>query len=159
MDFLCIHPFRDGNGRVSRLLTLLALYHHGFHVGKFISIERVIEQSKESYYESLNKSSLDWHSSKHDVNPWVHYLLGTLISAYKEFEERALNVKRGRGSKTEIIEQTILNQLGEFTLSDILQKCPGISRDMVRNIFKNLSSEKKIVCLGKGQSAKWKKIE
>ena len=157
LDFLCIHPFRDGNGRVSRLLTLLALYQAGYKVGKYISLERIVEQSKETYYESLNKSSQDWHKGKHDCLPWFHYFLTTIVSAYKEFEQRARSTKNHRGAKTELVRQTILNQIGEFSVSDIKRECPGVSRDMVRVIFRQLQTEKKIICLGKGKSAKWKK--
>ena len=157
MDFLCIHPFRDGNGRVSRLLTLLALYQAGYKVGKYISLERIVEQSKETYYESLNKSSQDWYKGQHDVMPWFHYFLSTIVSAYKEFGQRAGSVKNHRGAKTELVRQTILNQVGEFSVSDIERECPGVSRDMVRVIFRQLQKEKKIICLGKGKSAKWKK--
>ncbi|MBF0385301.1 MAG: Fic family protein [Candidatus Omnitrophica bacterium] len=157
LDFLSIHPFRDGNGRVSRLLTLLALYQNGYGVGKYISLERIVEQSKEAYYESLNKSSQDWHKSKHDVMPWVHYFLSAIVSAYREFEQRAGHLKPARGAKTQIISQVILNQLGEFSISDIEQECPGVSRDMIRVVFRQLQDEKKIICLGKGKSAKWKK--
>lgn len=158
LDFLCIHPFRDGNGRVSRLLTLLALYQHGYEVGRYISLERIIEQSKETYYEVLQKSSKQWHDAKHDIEPWLYYFLGTINSAYREFEERAGNIKSPRGAKTQIITQAINSQLGEFSLSDIERDCPGISRDMIRLIFRQLQKEKKIICLGKGQSAKWKRI-
>lgn len=157
-DFLCVHPFRDGNGRVSRLLTLLALYHHGYEVGKYISIERIIEQSKETYYEVLQKSSERWHEAKYDIEPWLYYFLGTISSAYKEFKEKVGSVKPFRGGKTEIVIQTINNQIGEFSISDIERLCPGISRDMIRVIFRQLQKEKKIVCLGKGRSAKWKRI-
>jgi Fic family protein len=157
LDFLCIHPFRDGNGRVSRLLTLLALYQHGFTVGKYISIERIIEQSKETYYESLNKSSQNWHQAKHDIFPWFSYFLGTVLGAYKEFEERAANVKPARGVKTEIVTKVIERQAGEFTISDIEKECPAVSRDMIRIIFRQLQKKKKIRCLGKGKSAKWQK--
>jgi Fic family protein len=87
-DFLCIHPFREANGRVSRLLTLLALYHHGHNVGRYLSLERIIEQSKEAYYEALQGSSVGWHDSRHDVMPWVHYFLSTIHTAYRELEER-----------------------------------------------------------------------
>ncbi len=158
LDLLCIHPFRDGNGRLSRLLALLALYQHGYAVGRYISLERTIEQSKETYYESLNKSSQNWHQAKHDINPWFHYFLGTVLSAYKEFEERAASFKPIRGAKTELIKQAIENQIGDFTLSDIMNACPGISRDMIRVVFKKLASEKLIICLGKGKSSKWKKL-
>src|SRR3989338_3688251 len=157
LDFLSIHPFRDGNGRVSRLLTLLALYQNSYGVGKYISLERIVEQSKETYYESLNKSSRDWHKSKHDEMPWFHYFLSTIVSAYKEFEQRAGQLKLGRGAKTEIVRQAISNQLGEFSISDIERECSGVSRDMIRVVFRQLQDEKKVICLGKGKSAKWKK--
>lgn len=88
-DFLCIHPFREANGRVSRLLTLLGLYHHGHNVGRYISLERIVEQSKESYYEALQTSSVGWHDGSHDIMPWFHYFLSTIHTAYREFEERA----------------------------------------------------------------------
>lgn len=158
LDFLCIHPFRDGNGRVSRLLALLALYHHGYEVGRYISLERIIEQSKETYYEALQKSSQGWHEAKHDISPWLHYFLGTINSAYKEFEQRAGSVKSPKGAKTEIVIQTINNQQGEFSISEVERLCPGISRDMIRLVFRQLKKEKKIICLGKGQQAKWRRI-
>ena len=158
LDFLCIHPFRDGNGRVSRLLTLLALYQHGYHVGKYISLERIIEQSKETYYESLNKSSQVWHQSKHDVSPWLNYFLGTVLSAYKEFEERAGTIKPARGAKTEIVEAAINKQIGEFAISDIAKSCPNVSRVMIKKVLFQMQKNKTIKCLGKGQSAKWKRI-
>lgn len=158
LDFLCIHPFRDGNGRVSRLLALLSLYHHGYEVGKYISLERIIEQSKETYYETLQKSSKYWQEAKHDIEPWLYYFLGSINSAYREFEQRAGSVKSFRGAKTEIVIQTINKQVGEFSISDIENDCPGISRDMIRLVFRQLQKEKKIVCLGKGQSAKWRRI-
>lgn len=156
-DFLSIHPFRDGNGRVSRLLALLALYQHGFMVGKYISLERIIEQSKETYYEMLNKSSQKWHEAKHDVIPWFNYFLGTVLAAYKEFEARAGNIKPVRGAKTEIVINAIEKQIGEFTISDIEKECLVVSRDMIRVIFRQLQKERKIRCLGKGKSAKWQK--
>lgn len=158
LDLLSIHPFRDGNGRVSRLLTLLALYQHSFMVGKYISLERIVEQSKETYYETLNKSSQKWHEAKHNVIPWFNYFLGTVLAAYKEFEERAANIKPARGAKTQILNQVIERQVGEFSLGDIERECPAISRDMIKIIFRELQKAKKIKCLGKGKSAKWKKI-
>lgn len=158
LDFLCIHPFRDGNGRVSRLLKLLALYHHGYEVGKYISLERIIEQSKETYYEALQKSSKYWHEGKHNIEPWLYYFLGTVNSAYREFEQRAGRIKHPRGAKTEVIIQAINRQIGEFSISDIEKLCPGISRDMVRVVFRQLQKNKKICCLGKGQSARWRQI-
>src|SRR3990172_935253 len=100
LDFLCIHPFLDGNGRMARLITLLLLYRNGYEVGRYISLERVIEQTKESYYETLQKSSQGWHKGKHDALPWVEYALSTILAAYKEFESRFAGVSKGRGSKT-----------------------------------------------------------
>lgn len=155
LDFLSIHPFRDGNGRVSRLLTLLALYQHGFAVGKYIGIERIVEQSKETYYEALNKSSQKWHDAKHDIIPWFNYFLGTVLAAYKELEERAKNIKPARGAKTQMITQATGKQVGEFTLSDIEKACPSVSRDMIKIVLRELRNAKKIKCLGKGKSAKW----
>ncbi len=157
LDFLCIHPFRDGNGRVSRLLTLLALYQHGFQVGKYISLERIIEQSKETYYESLNKSSHDWRKSKHNSFPWFNYFLGTVLGAYKELEERAGNLKPSRGAKTEIIEAAVNKQFGEFSISDIERACPNVSRPMIRVVLEDLRAKGKIEVLGTGRSAHWRK--
>lgn len=158
LDFLSIHPFRDGNGRVSRLLTLLALYQHGFMVGKYISIERIVEQSKETYYETLNKSSQKWHETKHDVIPWFNYFLGTVLAAYKEFEERVVNIKPTRGAKTALVIKAIDSQQGEFSISDIERACPAVSRVMIKKVLLQMQKDKKIKCLGKGQSAKWKRI-
>ena len=158
LDFLCIHPFRDGNGRVSRLLTLLALYQHGFMVGKYISIERIVEQSKETYYETLNKSSQDWHEAKHNVLPWFNYFLGTIVAAYKEFEERASHASPERGAKTGIVEAAVDRQLGEFSISNIEQDCPNVSRVMIKKVLSQMSGVQKIKCLGKGKSAKWIRI-
>lgn len=158
LDFLCIHPFRDGNGRVSRLLTLLVLYQHGFTVGKYISIERIVEQSKETYYETLNKSSQQWHEAKHDILPWFNYFLGTIIVAYKEFEERARHASPVRGAKTGIVEAAINRQLGEFRISDIERDCPNVSRVMIKKVLSQMSHAKKIKCLGKGKSAKWMRM-
>lgn len=158
LDFLSIHPFRDGNGRVSRLLTLLVLYQHGFTVGKYISIERIVEQSKEIYYEALNKSSQKWHEARHDVIPWFNYFMGTILAAYKEFGERAENIKPARGAKTALLTQAIESQHGEFSISDIEKACPAVSRVMIKKVLFQMQKDKKIKCLGKGQSAKWKRI-
>jgi len=157
-DFLCIHPFRDGNGRVSRLLTLLALYHSGFEVGKYISIEKLIEDTKDHYYEVLNECSLGWHTGKHSIERWVNYILGIIVTAYRNFEKQANSVKNGKGSKTIMILESINQQFSSFTLSNIISQCPDISRDMVKNVFKRLKQLKQIECLGKGQSAEWRKI-
>ncbi|MSR77402.1 MAG: Fic family protein [Candidatus Omnitrophica bacterium] len=157
LDFLSIHPFRDGNGRVSRLLTLLALYQHGFQVGRYISIERVIEQSKETYYETLNRSSQHWHQAKHDITPWLNYFLGLVLAGYKEFENRAGNVKPLRGAKTTIVENAIKSQIGDFGIADIERQCPGVSRPMIRVVLEQMRDKDLIKSTGTGRSAKWRK--
>lgn len=159
LDFLSIHPFRDGNGRVSRLLTLLALYQHGFTVGKYISLERIVEQSKETYYETLNKSSQRWHEAKHDVSPWLNYFLGIVLTAYKELEERAQNIQQKKGAKTALLTQAIDSQQGEFSISDIERACPAVSRVMIKKVLLQMQNDQKIKCLGKGQSAKWIRLQ
>lgn len=157
LDFLCIHPFSDGNGRVARLLTLTLLYHFDYQVGRYISLERIFEESKETYYETLEKSSQGWHEGKHDVRPWLNYFWGALTRAYREFEERVGNIKAGRGSKTEQIRQAVERKIGPFSISEIEDSCPGISRDMVRNVLRQMKDENLIESTGKGRSAKWVK--
>jgi Fic family protein len=157
LDFLCIHPFRDGNGRVSRLLTVLVLYHHGFEVARYISLERLIEESKEDYYAVLQASSTDWHEGKHDLLPWLNYFLAIVRRAYVQFEERAGQIKSPRGAKTALIEATVQGFLGEFGLSDVERVCPGVSRDMVRRVLQAMQRDGRIECLGKGRTAKWRK--
>lgn len=159
LDFLCIHPFSDGNGRVARLLTLTLLYHFDYQVGRYISLERIFEETKESYYETLEKSSQGWHEGKHDVHPWLNYFWGALTRAYREFEERVGNIKVGRGSKTDQIRQAVQRKIGPFSISEIEDACPGISRDMVRNVLRQMKDENLIEPTGKGRSAKWIKKE
>lgn len=155
LDFLCIHPFHDGNGRVSRLLTLMLLYHFDYQVGRYISLERVFEETKESYYETLEKSSQGWHQAKHNVHPWLDYYWGVMTRAYREFEDRVGTIKSGRGSKTDQIKNTIVRKIGPFSISEIEESCPGISRDMVRIVLRQLKDEGLIASTGKGRSAKW----
>ncbi len=157
LDFLCIHPFRDGNGRVSRLLLLLQCYHLGFEVGRYISIERLIEENKERYYETLEQSSQGWHEGKHDPWSYVNFLLYVLKSACKEFEERVGQVKSPRGAKTELVVLAVDRFPGEFTLGDVERACPGVSRDMVRRVLRQLQSSRKVECLGRGPGAAWRK--
>src|SRR5208283_2292776 len=126
LDFLCIHPFRDGNGRVSRLLTLLALYQHGYEVGRYISLERLVEESKEDYYECLNRSSQRWHEGKHELTPWINFLLAIIRRGCAEFEKRAGQVKAPRGAKTGLVCAAIDAQTGPFRVSDIQDVCPGV---------------------------------
>ena len=156
-DFLCIHPFQDGNGRMARLLTLLLLYHYGYDVGRYISLERIFEETKKSYYKTLEISSQNWHEGKHDIMPWLTYFWGVLIRAFKEFEERVGTVTTGWGSKTEQIRLAVKRKVGPFSISDIEKDCPGISRDMIRKVLRKMRDENLIHSTGIGRNAKWVK--
>lgn len=156
LDFLSIHPFSDGNGRTGRLLSLLLLYRHGYEVGRYISLERVIEDSRETYYESLETSSAGWHQDSHDPLPWLRYFWGTLIRAYSEFEERVGTIRTGRGAKTDIVEQAIERRIGPFAISDIEADSPGVTRDWIRIVMRRLRDEGRIVREGKGRGSKWR---
>ncbi len=155
LDFLCIHPFPDGNGRMARLLTLQLLYHFDYAVGRFISLERIFEESKESYYETLEASSQGWHEGEHNIAPWLDYFWGALLRAYKEFEERVGTIERGRGAKGDRVRAEILKRHLPFSISEIEEACPGISRDMVRVVLRAMKAEGLITPTGKGRSAKW----
>ena len=157
LDFLCIHPFRDGNGRVSRLLTLLAFYHHGYGVGRYISHERIVEQSKEDYYEALKRSSLNWHQGKHDFLPWFHFILSSLRMAYREFEERAARQRPLRGSKADLVEYALNSISGQFGIADVERLCPNVSRDMIRLVMNRWRDAGRLEIMGKGRDAKWRK--
>ena len=123
LDFLCIHPFRDGNGRVSRLLLLHQCYHLGFDVGRYISIERVIEQNKDRYYETLEQSLQGWHNGKHDPWPYLNYLLDILKAAYREFEDRFGQVRAPRGEKGEVVVNAIHRAVGDSSVADLQREC------------------------------------
>lgn len=156
LDFLCIHPFRDGHGRVSRLMLLLQGYHLGYEVGCYISLERLIEENKERYYETLEQSSQGWHEGKHNPWPYVNYLLFILKSAYKEFEERLGQTASPRGAKTELVLNAIRRQSGEFRLADIERACPGVGREWVRVLLANLRKSGDVSCRGRGPAARWR---
>ena len=157
LDFLCIHPFRDGNGRVSRLLLLLQAHQLEYEVGRYISIERLIEENKERYYETLELSSQGWHERRHDPWPYINYILFIFKTAYIEFEERLGRLKSPRGSKTQLIKDAIGSTEGEFTLSDLEMSCPGVSRDMIRRVLRQVKAEGTVECLGRGPGAPWRK--
>lgn len=159
LDFLCIHPFPDGNGRMARLLTLQLLYHFDYVVGRFISLERIFEESKESYYDTLKASSQDWHEAAHTTAPWLDYFWGALLRAYKEFEERVGTIERGRGAKGDRVRSEILKRQRPFSISEIEESCPGVSRDMVRVILRAMKAEGSIAPTGKGRAAKWQRTQ
>lgn len=157
LDFLCIHPFRDGNGRVSRLLMLLQCYHQNIDVGRYISMERLIEENKERYYETLNLSSQGWHEGTHDPWHYINFICFILKDAYREFEERLGSLPQPRGEKTVIVTGAIKRFPGDFTVADIMRQCPGVGIDMVRRVLKDMQAQGVIACLGRGRNAKWKK--
>jgi len=157
LDFLCIHPFRDGNGRVSRLILVLQSYHLGYEVGRYISLERLIEENKERYYETLEQSSQGWHEGTHNPWPYVNYLLFILKTASQEFAERIGQTASPRGAKTELVTGAIGRFAGKFRVSDVQRECPGVSVDLVRRALKNLRSLGRVKCLGRGQSAEWQR--
>jgi len=157
-DFECIHPFKDGNGRIGRLLTLLLLYQAGYEVGRYISLERIAEESKETYYEALYNSSQGWHEGKHDLRPWWNYFLGMLTAAYKEFEERVGKITSARGAKREMVRSAIERMPERFTIGDLKRVCPGVSYPTLQRALSDLRKEKKLRCLGRGPDAQWERI-
>jgi Fic family protein len=157
LDFLCIHPFRDGNGRVSRLLLLLQSYHLGYEVGRYVSLERTIEQQKERYYETLYQSSQGWHEGTHDPWPYINYVLFIFKTAYREFADRLGQVQSPRGAKTALVEAAVESFRGQFTLADLERACPGVSRDMVRRVLRGLQQAGAVECLGRGPGAAWQR--
>jgi len=158
LDFLCIHPFRDGNGRMARLLTLLLLYEAGYEVGRYVSLERIIEESKGSYYDALKASSDGWHEGQHTLAPWRDYLLGTIVAAYRELERRTELVTAAPGAKQAMVRDAIEHFLSEFTIGELETACPTVSRDTIRSVLNDLRDQGKVECLGKGRWAKWRRI-
>lgn len=161
LDFLCIHPFRDGNGRVSRLLWLLQSYQLGYEVGRYISLERLIEQNKDRYYETLEQSSQGWHAGQHDPWPHINYVLLIMKMAYPEFAQRVGEVKTQRGAKREQVLAGIQRLTAcpgyAFTISELEQTYPGVSRDMVRRVLRERQAAGLIECEGRGPGARWRK--
>lgn len=155
MDFLCIHPFADGNGRMSRLLTLLLLYRAGYIVGKYISIEKIIEESKETYYEVLQDSSIKWHENKNDYKPFVNYMLGVIVSAYKEFESRVDLVTNPNYTKVDRIREIIKGHIGTITKSELLDMNPDISDTTIQRALSELLKNKEIKKIGGGRYTKY----
>lgn len=159
LDFLCIHPFRDGNGRASRLLFLLACYHCGIEAGRYVSFERIIEDNKERYYEVLEQSSQHWHEGKHNPWPTMNFLLFILTQGCKAFEQSVGQLKSPRGEKTEAVLVAIERQIGTFRIADLQAECPGVGVDLIRQILARLQKENIIKSLGTGRSAKWEKSD
>lgn len=157
LDFLCIHPFNDGNGRMSRLLTLLLLYRAGFIVGKYISIEMLIEKSKDSYYESLQASSQNWHENGNDYLPFLKYMLGVVVKAYNEFEDRVEHLRHRKMSKADRIKDLIEKAPGKISKKDIAQACPDISVTTIERTLAELIASGFIEKVGAGRATAYVK--
>lgn len=157
-DFLCIHPFDDGNGRMSRLLTLLLLYKFGYFVGRYISIEMLIEESKESYYEELQRSSEKWHTGKNDEIPFIRYMLGVLLKAYEECDDRFNLIGNEKLTSPERVLSVIQRSLEPLSKKDIMILCPDISQRTIERALKELYDNSKIKQVGSGRSTKYIKV-
>lgn len=159
-DFLCVHPFNDGNGRMSRLLTLLLLYQAGYQVGRYISIEKHIEKTKQSYYDALELASQGWHEGNGDPEPFIKYILGVILACYREFESRvdALSKpdKEGKvlvkSSATDIVRAAVQSRIGKFTKTEIMNICPTLSRSSVEAGLRELLANREIQRFGTGRS-------
>ena len=151
LDFLCIHPFNDGNGRMSRLLTLLLLYRAGYAVGRYISIERLIETSKETYYEALQESSTGWHEGANDYAPFARYMLGVVAAAYREFNDRARLLTDPALSKPDRVRETIKETLGKITKAEIMEKCPDVAQITVQRALNEMVKSGQVIKLGGGR--------
>ena len=150
-DFLCIHPFNDGNGRMSRLLTTLLLYRSGFYVGKYISLEAKIAKNKDLYYDALRQSQTGWHDGQEDAIPFIKYLLGIVLSAYRDFEERFSLVEK-KQSALEMVNQATLHKIGRFTKQDIRELCPSLSVSSVEGALRKLVAAGELAREGSGKS-------
>ena len=150
MDFLCIHPFNDGNGRMSRLLTLLLLYRAGYHVGKYISIEKLIERTKFNYYDDLQESSANWHDEANNYIPFVTYQLGVILAAYREFADRVKIVSENT-RKPNRVRDIIKSHLGTITKTEIMQQCPDVSQTTIQRALNDLVKSGEIIKIGGGR--------
>ncbi len=155
LDFLCIHPFKDGNGRMSRLLTLLLLYRAGYIVGKYISIEKLISDTKELYYDSLQRSSYGWYEEENDYEPFTKYMLGIVAAAYRDFSSRVAILSREGISKPDRIREIIKSTIGTITKTEIMHKCPDISQVTVQRALAELVEKGEVLKLGGGRYTKY----
>jgi len=156
-DLLCIHPFRDGNGRVSRLATSLLLQSHGFQVARYISLERLVEESREEYYRVLKLCSQNWHEGKNEIIPWWNYFLGILRRAYKEFE-RQVESAEARPAKSELVRQAVLAQVERFTLAELAAQLPAASPQLIKKVLAEMKKTGRTRLFGRGRGACWEVI-
>lgn len=150
-DFLCIHPFNDGNGRMSRLLTTLLLYKSGFYVGRYISLEAKIADNKDLYYEALGKAQYGWHEGKEDGDPFIKYLLGTILAAYKDFEDR-FEIIEEKLPALELVRKAVQNKIGKFSKQDIRELCPSLSISSIEGSLRTLVKEGELMRGGSGKA-------
>lgn len=143
---------------MARLLTLLLLYQAGYEVGRYISLEQIVERTKESYYDTLYQSSVGWHTGQHTLLPWWEYLLGVVLSAYREFEQRVGRVTASRGSKREIVFDVVARLPNQFQYADVERACPGVSRPTINRALAALRTNGQIRCIKPGRDAVWEKI-
>ena len=151
VDFLCVHPFNDGNGRMSRLLTTLLLCRAGYVVGKYVSLESKIEKTKESYYKALEKSDINWNREENDLTPFIKYILGTVLAAYRDFEQRVILVE-DKSPAIDLVRNAVNNTIGKFTKRDIMELVPSVGKSSVENSLKILIEEGVIGRDGKGKA-------
>ena len=156
-DFLCIHPFNDGNGRMSRLLTTLLLYRSGFYVGKYISLEAKIAKNKDLYYDALGKAQIGWHEETEDKVPFIKYLLGTILSAYRDFEDRFVLVEKKQPA-IEIVRQASMNKLGRFSKQDIRELCPSLSVSAIEGALRKMVDTGEIKREGNGKNTRYRRL-
>lgn len=157
-DFLCIHPFNDGNGRMSRLLTTLLLYRSGFNVGRFISLEAKIAQNKDLYYEALAASQYGWHEGTEDVVPFIKYLLGTILAAYKDFDDR-MSLIETKLPAIEMVRRASMNKIGRFNKQDIRELCPTLSDSSIEGGLRKLVASGELMKEGKGKNTCYFRIK
>ena len=161
LDFLCIHPFNDGNGRMSRLLTLLLLYRSGYMVGQYISIEKVIADTKEDYYAAIAASNHQWHTGENDPKPFIRYMLGILLSCYREFESRVGTAGKagGRSTSYDIVKAYTLHTIGTFTKQDALVACPSLGSSSVEAALRKLVADGTVQKIGAGRKTHYVRID
>jgi Fic family protein len=158
LDFLCIHPFADGNGRMARLLSLLLLYQADYEVGRYISLESVIEETKDGYYDALYASSQRWHEGKHTLVPWWEYFVGVmLVRAYRDFEARVGVTSATRGAKRDMVRAAVTRLPNSFRYADLERALPAVSRPTIARALRELRIEGSIRCVKPGRDATWEK--
>jgi len=157
LDLLCIHPFRDGNGRVSRLATTLLLQSHGFQVARYVSLERIVEQSKDQYYRALAECSAGWHEGRNAIVPWWNCFLDVLRRAYDELELQ-MGSAAARPAKGDLVRQTVLAQVEQFTLGDLAAQAPVVSPQLIKKVLAEMKQQGTVRLVGRGRGARWEVV-